>query len=61
MGTKAARQERIVTVVTLLLVGLWIVVSIARLWKSIPPAVALDSVMPIVIGYWFAMKKEDDD
>jgi len=61
VATAVAKQERVVTLVTLLLVALWFVLSIARIWKNVPQAVALDSIMPIVIGYWFAMKKSGDN
>lgn len=47
------RQE-VTNILTLLIVGVWIITAVVRIWVDWPQAVILDSAMPIVLAYWFA-------
>jgi hypothetical protein len=53
------RQE-VITFLTMVIVGVWIVTAVVRIWVSWPAAYVLDAAMPLVVGYWFvsnAVKK----
>jgi hypothetical protein len=59
-------RQRVTNILTLIIVCVWIVFAVVRVWVEIPAAVILDSAMPVVIGYWFAssaipLKKEEND
>ena len=43
----------VATILTVVIVTLWIIGAIVRIWQPWPPAVVLDSAMPLVVGYWF--------
>lgn len=46
-------RQQVTNFLTLLIVGVWIIFSIIRIWVDIPQAAVLDTAMPLVIGYWF--------
>ena len=48
------QHQQFVNVMTVLLVVMWIISAIARIWIKWPEVAVLDSAMPSVIGYWFA-------
>jgi hypothetical protein len=47
-------RETVVTILTGVVVVLWLAVTIARIWVEIPQATILDAAMPLVIGFWFS-------
>jgi hypothetical protein len=56
-GRSAAMdRQQVTTVLTVVLVGMWIITAVARIWISWPEAHVLDSVMPSLVGYWFLTK-----
>jgi hypothetical protein len=52
-GSPELNRLTVTTFLTLIVVGLWIVTVIVRIWVDIPAAAVLDSAMPLIIGYWF--------
>jgi hypothetical protein len=46
-------RQQVVTILTAVIVGLWIITAVVRIWISWPEAYVLDAAMPLVIGYWF--------
>jgi uncharacterized MnhB-related membrane protein len=51
-----SKKEQVVTLLTLIVVVLWVISAIVRIWQPWPIAGVLDSAMPLVIGYWFVAK-----
>jgi hypothetical protein len=49
-------RDLIVTALTGVIVGLWLVSAVVRIWHPWPEASVLDSAMPLVIGYYFISK-----
>jgi len=47
-------RQQVVTALTLVIVGFWLISAVVRLFIEWPGAAVLDSVMPAVVGYWFA-------
>lgn len=47
-------RQQITNILTIVIVLVWIVTAVVRIWVDWPQAMILDSAMPIVIGYWFA-------
>jgi len=47
-------RQRVITIITVMIVGLWIAATITRVFRPWPEAAILDAAMPSVIGYWFA-------
>lgn len=47
-------RQAITNILTIVIVVVWIITAVVRIWVDWPQAVILDSAMPIVIGYWFA-------
>ena len=53
-------RHQVTTFLTMVIVGLWIITFIVRVWVPLEQASILDAAMPLVIGYWFvanALKK----
>jgi hypothetical protein len=46
-------RHQVTTFLTVVIVGLWIITFIVRIWVPLEQASILDSAMPLVIGYWF--------
>jgi hypothetical protein len=46
-------RELTVTALTGVIVVLWMVTAVVRIWHPWPEATVVDSAMPCVIGYWF--------
>jgi hypothetical protein len=49
-------RQQVVTLLTLVIVGVWIVTAVVRIWVPWPVANILDAAMPVVIGYYFVSK-----
>lgn len=45
--------KTVVTILTLVMVTLWVISAVVRIWVAWPEARVLDAIMPIIIGYWF--------
>jgi len=46
-------RELTVTALTGVIVVLWMVTAVVRIWHPWPEAAVMDSAMPCVVGYWF--------
>lgn len=46
-------RQQVTTLLTLVIVGLWVITFVTRIWIDWPPASVLDAAMPLVLGYWF--------
>lgn len=51
-------RTKVITILTLIIVGVWLAIAVISLFFPLPEAGVLDSVVPLVIGYWFATKPE---
>lgn len=47
-------RDAVVTILTGVLVLLWVASMVARIWVDLPQATVLDAAMPILIGFWFS-------
>jgi hypothetical protein len=52
----ATDRQRVVTMLTLVIVVLWAGSMLVRIWVDFPAGAVLDSVMPLVCGYWFVAR-----
>jgi hypothetical protein len=48
-------RQQVTTLLTLIIVLLWTITAVVRLWVPWPVANVLDAAMPLIIGYWFVM------
>jgi len=46
-------RQQVTTFLTVVIVGLWIVTAVVRIWVTWPEAHVLDAAMPMIVGYWF--------
>ena len=51
----ATIQQSHVTVISLIIVGLWTVTAVVRIWVEWPAATVIDNLMPLVGAFWFAV------
>ena len=49
-------RQQVTTFLTVVIVGLWIVTTVVRIWVPLDAAAILDSALPLVIGYYFVSK-----
>jgi hypothetical protein len=48
-------RQRVVTILTVVIVVFWMITAVVRIWQPWPAASIVDSAMPLVIGYWFVI------
>lgn len=46
-------RQRVVTILTAVIVAMWIVSAVVRLFIAWPEAAILDSAMAPLVGFWF--------
>jgi hypothetical protein len=52
-------RHQVTTFLTLVIVGLWIVTAVTRIWIDWPAANVLDALMPVVCGFYFLSKSAE--
>jgi len=53
IGEAMTMKDKMITILTLIIVLLWVISAVVRIFQPWPIAGVLDSAMPLVIGYWF--------
>ena len=46
-------RHQVTTILTLIIVAVWIIGAVVRLFVPWPEMRVLDSALPLVVGYWF--------
>ena len=54
-------RQRITTILTAIIVAVWLVSAVVRIFHPWPEASVIDSAMPMVIGFWFFTGTKKDN
>lgn len=54
--TQTLGRQDVLNILTLVILGVWVITIVVRLWMPWPEATVADKAMLAATGYWFAVQ-----